>query len=409
MTRSLALGAYLALAGLSRRRGEAEPPRPEGSLLWVHADGPERLPALSALAERLWPEGIATLVTLPRRFDLPVPTGRLLLRPAPYEGGAAVRTFLDHWKPDLLLWVGGGLRPALLARTMVPKLLVEGAPEPGLLARGARWPGLTRAVVPLFERALVQGDASAERLSRAGIPEERLEIVGPFDSPAPVLPCNERERRDLAQTIGARPVWLAADLPMAELPVVLAAHRIASRSAHRLLLILAPRVPEEAPAMARALNEASLRVALRAEGAEPEDRTQVYLADGTSEMGLWLRLAPLTFLGGTLARGPGGRSPFEAAALGSALLHGPVTAPHGEAWVRLDIVGAAQTVSNAAELGQGVEALLAPDRAAAMAQAGWDVATQGAEVMNRVADLIEERIFRADEAAAAALHIPARA
>ena len=154
--------------------------------------------------------------------------------------------------------------------------------------------------------------------------------------------------------------------------------------------------------MAQALDEAGLRVALRAEGAEPEDRTQVYLADGTSEMGLWLRLAPLTFLGGTLARGPGGRSPFEAAALGSALLHGPVTAPHKEAWLRLETAGATRAVSNAAELGQAVEALLAPDRAAAMAQAGWDVATEGAEVMNRVADLVEELIFRQDEAAAAA-------
>ncbi|EYD74679.1 3-deoxy-D-manno-octulosonic-acid transferase [Rubellimicrobium mesophilum DSM 19309] len=412
MTRSLALGAYLALAGLSGRRGEAEPPRPEGPLLWVHGGGPQHLTAVATLADRLLPEGVSTLLTLPRRFELPPAPGRLVLRPAPFESGVAVRAFLEHWAPDVLLWVGGGLRPALLARTQAPKFLVEGAPEPGLLARGAGWPGLARAVVPLFDRALVRGDAGAERLSRAGLPEDRLEIAGPLDPPAPVLPCNERERRDLSQTIGSRPVWLAADLPMAELPAILAAHRVATRSTHRLLLILAPRIPEEAPPMARALGEAGLRVALRAEGDEPTESTQVYLADGTSEMGLWLRLAPVAYLGGTLPGGPGGRHPFEAAALGLALLHGPVTAPHGDAWARLDTAGAARVVVDAAELGRGVEALLAPDRAAVMAQAGWDVATQGAEVMNRVMDLVLERIHPADpmrDAGGAAFGTPVEA
>ena len=411
MTRSLALGAYLALAGLSGRRGEPEPPRPEGPLLWVHADGPERLPAVAALAERLWPEDVAMLLTLPRRFEPPPAPGQLLLRPAPFEAGTAVRAFLEHWAPDVLLWVGGGLRPALLARTRAPKLLVEGAPEPGLLARGSGWPGLARAVVPLFERALVRGDAGAERLSRAGLPEERLELAGPLDAPVPVLPCNERERRDLSQSIGTRPVWLAADIPLAELPAVVSAHRFASRSAHRLLLILTPRAPDEVPVMARLLGEAGLRVALRAEGDEPDEATQVYLTDGASEMGLWLRLAPLAYLGGTMPGGPGGRCPFEAAALGLALLHGPVTASHGEAWARLDTAGAARVVANAAELGRGVEALLAPDRAAAMAQAGWDVSTRGAEVMNRVIELILERTFPADPArmAEASPDLPAQA
>ena len=45
-----------------------------------------------------------------------------------------------------------------------------------------------------------------------------------------------------------------------------------------------------------------------------------------------------------------------------------------------------------------------------MAQAGWDVATQGAEVMNRVTDLILERIYPPDPAkSAAVLAVPAEA
>jgi 3-deoxy-D-manno-octulosonic-acid transferase len=402
MSGSLALGAYMALSGLGGGRPEVEPPRPEGPLLWIHADGAERVPPLVALAERMAGEGFGTLLTLPRSVEAPAVTGRIVVRPAPVDRPGPVDAFLKHWGPDLLLWAGGGLRPALIARARMPRLLVDGAPEPQLLECGARWPGLARAVVPLFDHALVRGDAAAERLNRSGLPEERLEIAGPLEVPAPVLPCNERERRDLAQTIGARPVWLAADLPLSELPAVVAAHRIASRSAHRLLLILAPRHPDEVPAIARALGEAGLRVAERAEGAEPEDSTQVYLADGTGEMGLWLRLAPLALLGGTLPGGSGGRNPNEAAALGLGLLHGPVVAPHAEAWGRLDAAGASRVVLNGAELGRAVDALLAPDRVAAMAHAGWDVATRGAEVTNRITDLIHEAVARRAAPAAVA-------
>lgn len=344
--------------------------------------------ALQGLAEWLAEEGVAVLATLPTDVPVPPAPGRAILRPAPPDRGPAVDAFLAHWRPDALLWVGGALRPALLARMAGPRLLLDGAPEPRLLMDGASWPGLARATVTLFDHALVAGDAAAERLARAGMPEERLEIAGPLDLPPPVPPCNERERRDLAQTIGARPVWLAADLGLAELPAVIAAQRLASRSAHRLLLILVPRTPEEAGPLARGLAEAGLRAALRAEGEEPEEATQVFLADGPAEMGLWLRLAPLAFLGGTLPGGPGGRSPLEAAALGAALIHGPAVAPHGEAWGRLDAAGAARVVLNGAELGRAVEALLAADRVAAMAHAGWDVATKGAEVASRAFDLL---------------------
>jgi 3-deoxy-D-manno-octulosonic-acid transferase len=410
MTRSLALGAYLALKGLGRARAEPEETlRPEGPLLWVHSDGTERLAALAALAEKVEAEGLSTLVTLPRILEPCPAPARLILRPAPLDRPAAVSAFLGHWQPDLLLWAGGSLRPALVAGARMPRLLVEGAPSPRLLDCGSRWPGLARATIPLFDHALVMGDAAAERLSRAGMPEERLEIAGPLDVPAPVLPCNERERRDLAQTIGARPVWLAADLPLSELPAVVAAHRMASRTAHRLLLILAPRSPEEAGAVAAAATEAGLRVAQRAEGDEPEDGTQVYLADGPTEMGLWLRLAPVAFLGGTLPSGPGGRNPFEAAALGVALIHGPATALYREHWARLDTAGASRVVLNGQELGRAVEALLSPDRAAAMAHAGWDVATKGAEVANRVIDLICEALKRRQATIGPAVEAPALA
>jgi 3-deoxy-D-manno-octulosonic-acid transferase len=115
-------------------------------------------------------------------------------------------------------------------------------------------------------------------------------------------------------------------------------------------------------------------------------------------------------MGGTLSgRAGGGRHPFEAAALGSALIHGSATAHHKDAWARLDVAGATRLVRDGAELGRAVEELLASDRAASMAHAGWDVATQGAEVANRVADLVREQLTRTEPIVSAETAAPALA
>lgn len=396
MSRALPLAAYLAL-----RRGPvaptpAYPTRPKGPLVWVHCPDPARIPVVTALAAQLaqegdWPTFLVTSIAIP---DGVLGGQRFILQPAPPEQRDPVRAFLDHWRPDVLLWMQGDFLPALLAETdRIPlaRLMIDMRAARVGVAGGGWMPGLTGAMLDLFDHALVIDHDAAIRLRKAGFPAEQIEVTGPLDPSAVVLPCNERERRDLAQTLGSRSVWCAAEVPMVELEQVSAAHRQASRRAHRLLLILVPAQAADAPEMAQRLRDDGFVVTCRSEGAELDEATQIYLADGSAEMGLWYRLAPFSFMGGTL-EGTGGRHPYEPAGLGSAVLHGPVTAGHAPFYQRLASAGASRAVRSAADLGNAVEVLLAPDKAAAMAHAAWDVTSSGAEVTNRVVDLIRNRL-----------------
>ena len=396
MSRALPLAAYLAL-----RRGPAVPTpdypgRPKGPLVWVHCPDPARIPVVTALAAQLaqegdWPTFLVTSAAIPDGL-----TGgqRLILQPTPPERRDPVRAFLDHWQPDVLLWMQGDFLPALLAETdrnPLARMMIDMRAARVGVAGGGWMPGLTGALLDLFDHALATDHDAAIRLRKAGFPAEQIEVTGPLDPSAAVLPCNERERRDLAQTLGSRSVWCAAEVPMIELEQVSAAHRQASRRAHRLLLILVPAVAADAPEMAQRLRDDGFVVACRSDGAEPDEATQIYLADGSAEMGLWYRLAPFSFMGGTL-EGLGGRHPFEPAGLGSAVLHGPITAGHAAFYQRLASAGASRAVRSAADLANAVEVLLAPDKAAAMAHAAWDVTSSGAEVTNRVVELIRNRL-----------------
>jgi 3-deoxy-D-manno-octulosonic-acid transferase len=289
-----------------------------------------------------------------------------------------------------VLWTEGAFRPVLLAETDrlgVPRLLAD-ARAGAIGVEGGSWmPGVTRALVDRFDRVLAVDQDAAQRLRKAGLPPDRIEIAGALVPAHAVPPCNERERRDLAALLGPRPVWLAADVPQAELAEVIGAAQEAMKRSHRLLLLLAPALPVAVPEVAALIRASGLAVGCRSEGAEPEADIEVYLADQPGEAGLWYRLAPVTYMGGTLS-GRGGAHPFDPAVLGSAVLHGPAIRPWQDAYGRLSRAGAARLCRSGADLGVAVESLISPDRAAAMAHAAWDVTTAGAEVGARLTDLI---------------------
>jgi 3-deoxy-D-manno-octulosonic-acid transferase len=151
-----------------------------------------------------------------------------------------------------------------------------------------------------------------------------------------------------------------------------------------MLLILAT----DSSAQALALNDRMTRegwiVGQRSRDEEPDPEVQLYIADAEGELGLWYRLAPVTYMGGTLFQDGAGRNPFEPAALGSAIIHGPHTSPYPDAYGRLHAADAARLVNTPAELSDAVSDLIAPDKAAVLAHNAWSVSSGGAEVAERV-------------------------
>lgn len=404
MARSLSLGAWLALrrgsSGVSLPLPERPTLAPGERLIWLHcadAEGAQTVPALyEALASVGQRARIVVTLDDPggtRDRDASQGPARLALPP---DYRQPVRAFLDALRPDTLIWAGAPLRPVLLTETRgrgMLRLLINAAQEKLVLAEGGWIPGALGQLVAGFDHILTVDHLTAQWVERLGLAPARVEVTGMFDPLANPLRCNEHERRDLTETIGPRPVWHAASVPLAELDDVIDAHRHAARVMHRLLLIIAPAHSEEAEAMADVLRASDLRIALRADSEDPTEATEIYLAEGPGEAGLWYRLASITYLGGTLTSGAGDH-PFEVAALGSAIVHGTHTAPHDAAFSRLTRAGASRMVQNGEALGHTIEALMAADRAATIAKAAWEVTTMGAVVANRIAGLIRDPLER---------------
>ncbi|OWJ73120.1 3-deoxy-D-manno-octulosonic acid transferase [Haematobacter missouriensis] len=390
---SFALRTYLRI-GAPPPPGASDagalPARPEGTVLWLHLASAGHRAAADELVRRLRRVRPAVQVVM---------TGEETGTSSPQTEAAASR-FLEHWQPGLIVLVGGELVPAVIDaghRRGTPIIVIDGVRAP---ARGGWrwWPGVSRAMLRRISRILVQDDAALRDWRRMGARPDQVEVSGRLEEGHGALPCTEAERDDLAHTLRARPVWLAIGLPEAEEAVAIAAHRAALGLRHRLMMIVVPEDPENGPTLARRLQDDGWDVALRSREEEPVEAEQIYIADTEGELGLWYRLAPVTYFGGTLSGKGKPRHPYEAAALGSAILHGPKTDPHTAAYARLGRGGAARVLRGAPEFGSALSELLAPDRAAQLAHNAWEVTSSGAEVTDRVVELLLRML---DEAAAA--------
>ncbi len=356
------------------------PARPEGRLIWLHSPRPTVACGMAELGRRLAEEDGFAVLRTPLGTDVPV------------DRTPDVRDFLDYWRPELIAVGEGELRPALFREAVarnIPVLMLE-AREPWLVrGREAFLPGLVRSALADVRLVLALDDGAARAFRRAGAAQ--VEVAGRLEEESAALPCLEAERAALAKVMATRPVWLAAMVPEGEEAAVIAAHRACLRLAHRLLLVMVPENPDRAEVLATRLTEdEGWTVALRARDEEPDPEVEVYIADNAQEFGLWYRLAPVTFMGGTLAAQGAMRNPMEPAALGSAILHGPRTGAYGAAFGRLGAARAARAVGSANDLAEALGDLLAPDKAARLAQAAWAVASDGAEATETVLGLIRQ-------------------
>lgn len=390
------------------RRGErlgiAARPRPAGPLVWAHAasvgESLSLLPLIDRLLDRL--PTAQMLVTSGTVTSAGLLAQRLPPRAfhhyVPIDHPGAVRRFLDHWHPDLALWVESELWPNLVADTHrrgVPMVLVNAKMSERSLRGWRRFPTLIRSLLAAFDLVLAQDETQAARLNQLGA--RAAVTVGDLKSSATPLPADPAELERLAQAIGTRPVWLAAQTHDGEETIVAEAHRLLAAARPDLLTLLAPRHPNRAAAIVALLAERGLAVARRSKGESIQPTTNVYLADTLGEMGLFYRLGGIVLVAGSLLPPGtlGGHNPIEPALLGAAILHGPDMVNCAANAAALDEADAAITVADAVDLAAGVAALLGdPARCRAMGAAAQAVAAGQSGVVDRAMARMEPLVAR---------------
>ena len=313
---------------IGERRGVASLPRPQGLLIWIHAASVGESLAVLPLANQLLEKadrsvlvttGTVTSAELMRQRLPP----RAFHQYVPIDLRGNVVRFLNHWRPNLALFVESELWPNLLLETGrrdIPLVLVNARLSAKSFEGWKRAPGLARRMFGSFDLCLAQDDAIAQRISALG--GRHVRVAGNLKADAPPLPVDESALRMLRDSINGRPVFLAASTHEGEDQSVFAAAAVIRQSG--ALTIIVPRHIERGE-MLQSLAAAQGFVCTRRQKDElPASETDVYIADTMGELGLFYRVARVAFLGGSLIP-HGGQNPLEAARLSVPVLAGPHT------------------------------------------------------------------------------------
>lgn len=380
-------------ARFKERLGHPGKARPDGPLVWAHAASVGESLSLLPLVERLIQDrpGLNVLVTTGTVTSSRLMADRLpdgaIHQYIPVDRVSYVRRFLDHWRPDLALWVESEFWPNLIVETAgrnIPMILINGRISPRSFLGWQRFGGLIKKVLSCFDLCLAQADADAERLRRLGAVSAIC--AGNLKFAAPPLPADAAALSKLQDAVGDRPRWLAASTHPGEETIVAGVHQRLKAAHPGLLTVIVPRHPDRGAEIAALLRGQKLAVSRRSNEDAIGPQTDIYLADTMGEMGLFFRLAGIVFMGKSLVP-LGGQNPLEAARLDCAIVHGPHMMNFEDMTENLKTAAAAVEVADEAALEIVIGRLLDDEneRGRMIAAAGeWAAAEAG--VLDAVVD-----------------------
>lgn len=304
-------------------------PAPGG--IWIHAVSVGEVQAIEPLVRHLQ----NTRPRLPITITTSTPTGservRLLFHQDvfhvyyPYDLPAAINRFLDKVQPTLLVMVETEIWPNMLklcASRSIPALLANGRLSPQSARRYGYLGAFSRRVFGMIDTVAAQSEADAQRFIELGVPAERVRVTGSikFDMR---IPASVQEQTQVIRRVwGDRPVWVAASTHEGEEEQVLAAHRRILEQIPAALLVLVPRHPERFERVANLVQRQGYSLLRRSSELPCDLDTQVFLGDSMGELPVFLGVADVAFVGGSLVK-VGGHNMLEAAAQGVPVIFGP--------------------------------------------------------------------------------------
>ena len=380
-------------ARLDERYGASRIARPRGPLVWVHGASVGELLAVGPLVERIRSKDFAVLCTSGTVSSAQVAEQRfpktVIHQFVPIDAPRFVERFFDHWKPDLALFVESDLWPNLIITAKernIPLILVNGRVSERSFNRWRIVPSTIGSLLRRFDLCLAQSAGHAARYRDLGAP--RITTTGNLKLDVPEPPADAAALAALRAAVGDRPIIAAASTHAGEETALIEAHRRLRNTFPRLLTIIVPRHPDRGPGIVEIANAAGLSTTLRSRDAQPDRDDDIYVVDTMGELGLVYRVAPIVFVGGSLAS-HGGQNPIEPIKLGAAILHGPHVWNFSEIYAALDAAHGADLVDDVGKLAVRLGALLkdADQRVALVAAARETVKTLGGALERTLAAL----------------------
>ena len=287
----------------------------------------------------------------------------------PFDYSFAVKAALGKVRPELIVLMETELWPNFIAAAAdrgIPVLLANGRISDRSFGRYLRVSWFFRPILEQLSALCMQTGADAQRITEIGAAREAVHVTGNLKYDVPLTratPERVSQLKEAYQIPEGAFVFTAASTHEGEEDPVLEAYQSLLSCTGSNFLILAPRHPERARAVAELLAKRGIPFQLRSQLSEAGRKLragEALLLDTVGELAGLYAASDLVFVGGSLVP-TGGHNPLEPAACGVPVLFGPHMENFREVAALFLGLGAGVQVANAAGLCAAVASLAGSD------------------------------------------------
>ena len=303
-----------------------------GIAIWVHGASVGEIRAAAPLVQALhrkYPDRpilVTTFTATGRRHARQLFGDRVVVSLIPFDLPFFVSRWLDSTRPAVAVIMETEIWPnlyAACAKRDIPLLLVSARMSARAYERYFRYATLTRGALQRLRHIAVQSEADAARFKALGASQERISVMGNLKFDVQSGPELEAAGQALRRKLfGRAGVLVAGSTREGEEPILLEAFRKLLTTQPNSVLVLAPRHPERAPAVASAIGAAGFGYRRLSAGETPIPAGEVLLVDVLGQLMKFFAAGDVAFVGGTLVP-VGGHNLLEPAAVGLPVLAGP--------------------------------------------------------------------------------------
>lgn len=383
---------------LAERMGQANRERPAGPLLWVHAasvgEAQSTLILIDEITKRS--QNLNILVTTGTKTSAELLEKRLpeqaIHQYYPLDCPKWVKSFLNQWRPDCIIWMESELWPNMLMQINslgIPTALVNARLSEKSVKRWQRQSKFISQLLNCFSVILAQTLIDEVNFKKLGA--RNVHVTDNLKYCASPLPANQKSLDEFNEAIKDRKVWLYASTHEGEESLACRLHKRLKIDFPNLLTIIVPRHPNRTEDIRNICSNHEMIFSSRGEQHTlPQPDDDIYIANTIGELGLFYRACNIVCIGRTFSKdGGGGHNPIEAAQLDCAIIHGPQTQNLARIFEEMDGYGASICVKSEAKFEETLRKILNDEETLMILQ---NKASQFANNKSRILDRIMNHI-----------------
>ena len=335
--------------------------RGEGFLIWFHVasvgEAMSILPLIDGcIKEKKINRILITSITLSsgkileKRFNNNPKINHQFL---PLDIISLINKFLDHWKPNLSIFIDSEIWPNLILKInekKIPLLLVNARITKKSFDRWKLVIGFAKKIFGKFDLCIASNNESENFLKILG--SKNIKNYGnlKFSNIK-----NDIKKLDFnfLNKIKNRKVWCAASTHPSEEIICAEAHLKIKKNYNNILTIIIPRHIDRVKTIKEELSKFNINVLLVTELNNFDDKTDILLVNSYGEALKFYDISKYVFLGKSLVQSlikDSGQNPIEPARLGCKILHGPYVSNFSETYNYLKKLGITKEVNDSNKL-----------------------------------------------------------